>query len=166
MKYIDEINELEKEILTVSDSIAKIDLQIEVNEIHADGDDSYFHWLKKAKTAKFYKVKSLNKLTLDLKIINRAVHSKPEKKIDTIGKMLHEKSIKEQAKNKALTEIEKTKRHQISEDINLLIFKEFKYRVKSLIGEGEFLKLISECRNKIESSVLPGTTNNKEYNND
>ena len=150
MKHLDEINELEKAILTVSDNIAEIDLQLEVNEIHADGDDDYFNWIKKAKTAKFYKVKRLHKLTLELKILNRVAHSKPEKKTDTLGKILHDQAVEEKAKNKAIAEIEKTKRHKISEDINLLIYKEFKSRVKQLIGDDEYLKLINECRDKIE----------------
>tara|TARA_R110000772_G_C13012844_1_gene409520 strand:+ start:48 stop:515 length:468 start_codon:yes stop_codon:yes gene_type:complete len=150
MKYTDEINELEKEILTVSDNIAEIDLQLEVNEIHADGDDDYFNWIKKAKTARFFKVKRLNRLTLELKILNREAHSKPKNKGNTLGKILYNQSIEEKAKNKALTEAEKTKRHKISENINLLMFKEFKCRVKQLIGEEEYLKLIHECRDKIE----------------
>jgi hypothetical protein len=150
--YTDEINELEKAILTVSDNIAEIDLQLEVNEIHADGDDDYFNWIKKAKTAKFYKVKRLHKLTLDLKILNRAAHSKPVKKTNTLGSTLHGKTVIEKAKVKLATEKEKTERHRISEDINLLMFKEFKFRVKQLIGEDEYLKLIHECRDKIEGA--------------
>ena len=152
MQYTDEINELEKAILTVSDNIAEIDLQLEVNEIHADGDDDYFNWIKKAKTARFFKVKRLNRLTLELKILNKAAHSKSNKKKGTFGAMLHEESMKAKAIAKVATEKEKTERHRISESINLLMFREFKCRVKSLIGEEEYIKLIHECREKVEGA--------------
>ena len=63
---------------------------------------------------------------------------------------MHEAIVKSQAEHKLNKEIEKTKRHKMSEDVNLLMFKELKFRVKQLIGEDEYLKLIHECRDKIE----------------
>lgn len=147
---IDEINELEKAILTVSDNIAEIDLQLEVNEIHADGDDNYFDWIKKAKTAKFYKVKRLHKLTLDLKILNRAAHGNVPKKQKSGGEVMHQAMVKAHITAKENKEIEKTKRHKISEDINLKVYQVFKDEVSNLIGKDEYIKLIDKCRTIVE----------------
>lgn len=145
----DDINELELAILTVSDNIAEIDLQLEVNEIHADGEDDYFNWIKKAKTAKFYKVKRLNKLTLELKILNRAAHGKPLKNKNT-GEVMNQAMVKAHVEAKKNKEKEKTKRHKISEDINLRVYQVFKSEVSKIIGKEEYLKLIGKCRDIVE----------------
>ena len=148
---IDEINELELRILSINEDIAGIDLQLDINEIHADGDDEYFEWIKRAKTAKFHKVKALHKLTLELKNLNRLAHSKKDKNQVSDGHVMHQALVKSQADFRLSKEIEKTKRHQISEDVNLKVFKVFKAEVSELIGHDEYIKLIEKCRMIVES---------------
>ena len=148
---IDEINGLELRILSINEDIAGIDLQLGINEIHADGDDEYFEWIKRAKTARFHKVKALHRLTLELKNLNRLAHSKKDKNQVSDGHVMHQALVKSQADFRLSKEIEKTKRHQISEDVNLKVFKVFKAEVPELIGHDEYIKLIEKCRMIVES---------------
>ena len=151
MTTIDDINGLELRILSINEDIAGIDLQLDINEIHADGDDEYFEWIKRAKTAKFHKVKALHKLTLELKNLNRLAHSKKDKKQSPDGNIMHQALAKSQVELRLNKEAEKTKRHQISEDVNLKVFKVFKAEVSELIGHDEYIKLIEKCRVIAES---------------
>lgn len=146
MNLSDDIDELELEILNVNNDIAGIDLQLDVNEIDATGEDSYFDWIKRAKTAKFYKTKELHQLKLKLKLLNKKAH----KKKTPIGNVAHEAIVAGGVESKLNQEIEKTKRHQISEDVNLKVFMVFKKRISELLGRDRYIEIINECRLIVE----------------
>ena len=152
----EKLSEIELEIANLTNDIEAIECQLEVNELNSDGHDEYFLWRNKAITAKTQKYKSLRLKHLKATDLKRKVNVR----------LIREKNFRREYPSQPVTkhqaflnaqkdiadkkETEKTKRHRISENINLKIFKEFKRIIRSEFGEEKYMELINNARKEVE----------------
>lgn len=176
-KIESDIEILKNLIANLEIDIATIEKQLEIRELETNGDDAYFEWRASAvASASFKKVrilamrKQLNYWRSELKKIRKAEQKKInesllEKKegLKEIRKLkiesekarleARERCAKEATKRKKILEKEKTERHRINQEQNLMIFDVFKSIVKEKLGADTYIELITKARVSVESDL-------------
>jgi len=147
-----------------------IENQLETKELNADGSNEYFEWRKRAISAINFRRAKKNSVKRQLnhwEFLLQSIKTESEIQLKREG-IAHSKEMLEKGrelkKEKEIARIlrhdklvqatlkkeqEKTKRHQESENEDLLILKEFKILVKEFLGMDKYVELIQLAHKNI-----------------
>lgn len=151
-KIESDIEILKNLIANLEIDIATIEKQLEISELTTDGNDSYFEWRASAvASASFKRVRVLAvKKQLTYWLSKRSEIKKIERKA---RRKAHESDLKGATERRKVREKEKTERHRINQEQNLMIFDEFKKLVKEKLGLTAYVDLIEKSRISVESGL-------------
>lgn len=154
-----DISILEVLLLKEENEIIVIESQLDTRELSTDGSDDYFQWRINAITAMNKKRTRKNSIKMQLKHWRHIrSQTKTESQIQlkrdalvSLGKKQernkHDKELRRNAhilmmQARVDKEKEKTRRHQASENTEVLIAMEFKRVVKAFVGMSKYIELI------------------------
>lgn len=144
-KIESDIEILKNLIANLEIDIATIKKQLEIRELETNGDDAYFEWRASAvASASFKKVRIL---------AMRKQLNYWKSKLKKIRKSHHKAYLADATKRKKIIEKEKTERHRINQEQNLMIFDVFKSIVKEKLGDDTYIELITKARVSVESDL-------------
>ena len=155
-----DIQDLEAMAISEMVDIRGIESQLIKRELETNGEDEYFEWRASALLAITAKRKNYAAITYQATHWKRALKNlRKKKKALTTEREKEKLRLKAEGQNLHLKNLEiakiknenKIKMRNEALNKDLLVFKEFKKAVKELLGEDEYIKLITAASEAVNN---------------